>query len=183
LGQLLETYRNYLKLLARLQVKRRLQSKVDASDVVQETFIEVQRSIGGFRGASEDEFAAWLRRILASRIADLVRRFYSAQQRDVRLERQLDEEMDRSSHVAQGLLHSASSPSKQTSQHEQAVLVTDAVAKLATEYQEVITLRHFEDLSFPEVAQQMCRSVDSVKGLWVRALAALRRSLGEPRNG
>ena len=50
LGRLLEPYRNYLTLLARLQVGRRLQGKVDASDLVQETFMEAHRDFDRFRG-------------------------------------------------------------------------------------------------------------------------------------
>src|SRR5262249_59912455 len=42
LGQLLELYRGYLALLARLQIGRRLQGKVDAADLVQDTFLEAQ---------------------------------------------------------------------------------------------------------------------------------------------
>src|SRR6266849_4077004 len=49
LGQLLELYRNYLTLLARLQIGRRLQSKVDATDLVQDTFLKAHRHFGQFR--------------------------------------------------------------------------------------------------------------------------------------
>jgi RNA polymerase sigma-70 factor, ECF subfamily len=46
LGQLLELYRNYLTLLARLQINRRLQGKVDASDLVQESFTKAHGNFG-----------------------------------------------------------------------------------------------------------------------------------------
>ena len=52
-GPLLERYRNYLKLLARIQINRRLQGKIDASDVVQETFLEAHRDFMQFRGTTE----------------------------------------------------------------------------------------------------------------------------------
>ena len=52
LGQLLELYRNYLSLLARVQIGRRLQGKIDAADVVQETFLEAHRNFPQFRGSS-----------------------------------------------------------------------------------------------------------------------------------
>jgi RNA polymerase sigma-70 factor (ECF subfamily) len=61
LGQLLELYRNYLSLLARLQIGRRLQGKVDASDLVQETFLRVHRDFAQSRGRTEEEFLSWLR--------------------------------------------------------------------------------------------------------------------------
>jgi RNA polymerase sigma-70 factor (ECF subfamily) len=57
--------------------------------------------------------------------------------------------------------------------------LADALERLPQDYREVIILRHMEGLSFPEVAQRMHRTLDSVKKLWTRALAQLRRSLGE----
>src|SRR5262249_2784346 len=84
-GQLLEAYRDYLRLLARLQIDRRLQGKLDASDVVQETFLQAHRCFGQFLGTRESELAAWLRQILASRLLDQARRYLGARQRDVRL--------------------------------------------------------------------------------------------------
>lgn len=69
LGELLALYRNYLKLLARLQISRRLQQKMDASDIVQELLLQAHKAFGDFRGRSEAELLAWLRRILASTLA------------------------------------------------------------------------------------------------------------------
>ena len=65
LGRLLERYRAYLTVLARVQIGRRLQGKADCADVVQETFLEAARHFAGFRGSTEAELAAWLRQILA----------------------------------------------------------------------------------------------------------------------
>ena len=87
LGRLLELYRRYLSLLARVQIGQRLQGKVDASDLVQETFLEAHRNFGRFRGGSEGEFVAWLRQILAANLADLLRRYLGTQGRDVRSRR------------------------------------------------------------------------------------------------
>src|SRR5436309_8607858 len=89
LGQALELHRAYLVLLARFQIGRRLQGKVDASDVVQEAFLGACRDFASFRGTTAREFAGWLRGILASLLANLVRHYQGTQGRDVRLERQL----------------------------------------------------------------------------------------------
>ena len=99
LGQLLEQCRNYLGMLARLHIGRRLQGKVDASDVVQEAFLEAHRDFGQFRGRTERELAAWLRQILATNLANLVQRYCGTRRRDVRLERALADEKDPSSQV------------------------------------------------------------------------------------
>jgi serine/threonine protein kinase len=71
LGKLLESYRSYLLLLVRLQISRKLQSKLDADDFVQETFLEAHRTFAGFRGKTEKELMSWLRSILASQLAQL----------------------------------------------------------------------------------------------------------------
>jgi RNA polymerase sigma-70 factor, ECF subfamily len=180
LGQLLELYRNYLKLLARLQIGRRLRSKADASDLVQEAFLEAHRDFGQFRGATEPEFAAWLRQVLATNLANLVRR-YGTRGRDLHLERRLVAELDQSSAaLGQGLAALHSSPSLQAVRREEGVLLADALAQLPEDYREVLVFRHFEGLSFPEVARRMGRSLDSVKNVWARALARLRRVMGAP---
>jgi RNA polymerase sigma-70 factor (ECF subfamily) len=179
MGELLELYRNYLSLLARLQVGRRLQGKVDAADLVQETFLEAHRDLGQFRGQTEEELVSWLRRILASNLANQVRRYFGTQARDLHLERELADELDQSSRsMDRGLVAPQSSPSQQAARREQSVLLADALHLLSEDYREVIVLRHLEGLSFPEVAARMHRSEDSVKKLWARSLARLRQSLG-----
>src|SRR6185436_13070421 len=84
LGRLLELYRRYLALLARVQIGQRLQGKVDASDLVQETFLDAHRYFPAFRGTSEGELLHWLRQILAAKLADLLRRYLGTKGRDVR---------------------------------------------------------------------------------------------------
>ena len=179
LGRLLELYRRYLALLARVQIGQRLQGKVDASDLVQETFLEAHRHFARFRGASEAEVVRWLRQILAAKLADLLRRYLGTQGRDVRLERDIEDAFDRSSVLLdRGLVAPQSSPSQQAARREQAVLLADALGELPDDYREVLVLRHLEGLTFPEVARRMGRSLDSVEKLWMRALARLRQVLG-----
>lgn len=178
LGLLLQRYHNYLSLLARVQIGRRIQAKVDVSDVLQDVSLEVHRRIGGFRGGSEGEFLAWMRQILGGVLADQIRRYLGAKRRDVRLERELGEDLDRSSRAMAGPLAAVgSSPSARASRREQAVILADAINGLPPDYREVIILRQLEGLSFPEVAERMARTQDSVKNLWARALARLRRGL------
>ena len=172
-------YRHYLTLLARLQIGRRLQGKVDAADLVQETFLKAHRDLGRFRGRTEAELVQWLRQLLVTSLAMLVRRYCGTQRRDVRLECELAVSVDHSSRVLdRGLVAADSSPSQRAARREQAVLLANALHQLPEDYREVIILRHMEGLAFPEVARQMGRTADSVKKLWARALVQLRRSLG-----
>ncbi len=180
LGQLLEPFRNYLTLLARLQVGRRLQGKVDDSDLVQGVFLEAHRDFAQFRGTTEGELMSWLRQILASNLADEVRRYHGTARRDVRLERELIVQLDQSSQALdRALAARSSSPSERAIRRERAVLLADTLEKLPGDYREILILRHMEDLSFPEVARRMNRTLPSVKNLWVRALAQVRDLLGD----
>ena len=179
LGPLLEHYRGYLGLLARVQIGRRLQRKVEAADLVQETFLEAHRHFGRFEGTTEGEFIRWLRQILAANLARTLRRFLGTKRRDIRLERELQAQLDESSRMLDGgLAAGSSSPSQRAIHREQAILLADALGRLPEAYREVIILVHLEGLGFPEVAHCMGRSVDSVKNLWARAVARLRRALG-----
>ena len=178
-GELLGGYERYLTLLARVQVGRRVQGKVDPADLVQETFLEAHRQIKNFRGTVEAELLAWLRRILAGQIALMLRRYLGTKGRDVTLERDLAGQLDESSQaMGAGLAADGSTPSQHVAKREQAVLLADALAKLSDSYREVIVLRHLEGLTFPQVAERMGKTEDSVQKLWVRALAGLRGQLG-----
>jgi RNA polymerase sigma-70 factor (ECF subfamily) len=181
LGQLLELYRNYLRLLARLEVGRRLRGKADPSDLVQEAFLAAHRTFAQFRGTTEAELVEWLRQVLASKLVDLARRYLGARRRDVRLERQLADELNTSSRaLGASLAAPGSCPSERLMRRERAVLLADAIKSLPADYGEVIILRHLEGLPLAEVAARMGRSVDSVKKLWVRGIARLRQCLGSP---
>ena len=180
LGRLLGSYEQYLTLLARVQIGRLLQGKVDATDVVQETFLAAHRQIRQFRGTSEGEFVAWLRTILAGQLALTLRKYLGTKGRDVKLERDLGVQLDQSSQAMdRGLVAGYSTPSQHVSRREQAVVLADHLGKLPPDYREVIVLRHLEELPFAEVASRMGRSEDSVQKLWVRALAQLRRAMGD----
>ncbi len=180
LGKLLQHYTSYLTLLARVQLGRRLQGKLDPADLVQETFVQAQRNFAGFQGRTEAEWIAWLRQILGSRIAKLLRRYLGTQRRNVRLEREVLDDLDRSSQGMQVVLAApGSTPSQQAARREQAVLLAQALERLPEDYREVLILRHLEGMSFPEIAQRLERSLDSVKNLWARGLGRLRHALGE----
>ena len=182
LGPLLEMYRAYLRLLARIEIGQRLQGKVDASDLVQETLLDAHRNFDQFRGEDEPQFAGWLRQILAAKAALLVRHYFGTKSRDVRLEQDLQGNLNHSSNMLAGALAaSLSSPSQRAVRREQGVLLANALERLPPDYREVLVLRHLQELSFPLVAQRMNRSLDSVEKLWVRALARLRVVFGEDR--
>jgi RNA polymerase sigma-70 factor (ECF subfamily) len=178
LGSLLERSRAYLRMLVRVRIGRQLQSKLDADDVLQEAFLRAHQAIGRFRGSTEDEFLAWLRGILCHVLADQVRRYHGTERRDPRLERAVDTDCDRASeNFVFELAASTSSPSQRVVRRERAARLAEAMDRLPAASREVLTLRHFQSLSFPEIARQMDRTLDGVKNLWIRALGRLRREM------
>src|SRR5262249_40793654 len=73
LDRLFASCRNYLGIVARAQVESWLRAKMDASDLIQQTLLEAYRDFSHFRGTTEAEWLAWLRRILAHNAANFVR--------------------------------------------------------------------------------------------------------------
>jgi RNA polymerase sigma-70 factor (ECF subfamily) len=179
LGRLLELYRNYLRLMSRSLISQPLRTRLDASDLVQETFLKAQREFSCFVGSSEPELVAWLRQILVRTLADQVKQ-HRARKRDYRREEPMEVLLDRSSlAIQQRLASPVSSPSARTSQREQAVLLADAVEKLSANYREVFVLRNLEHIPFDEIAERMGRSSGAVRMLWTRAIARLSELLKE----
>jgi RNA polymerase sigma-70 factor (ECF subfamily) len=177
-GRLLEAYRSYLTLLARVQLGRELQGKTDPSDLVQEVFLEAHRDFGQFQGQTGDELRAWLRRVLATSLTDQARRYRATRRRNPRLERQLAAALERSSQALEhGLVAPDSSPSDRAERREDARRLAEALEALPPDYRDVLLLRHFQGLTFPEIARRLGRTLDGVKNVWLRGLARLRRAL------
>jgi len=183
LGELFERYRNYVHLLAASRVTGRLQVRMSPSDIVQETFLHAHRAFEQFRGASEREFLAWLRRVLATRLERLYERHVLAEKRDVRREVSIDEigaRLERSTARLEAVLADRRpSPGSQVQRRENIVLLADELAELRPEYRRVLLLRNMECLSFKEIAQQMERSEGAARMLWLRAVQNLRQRLSE----
>ena len=174
-GQLLELYRNYLRLMARSLISQPLRVRLDASDLVQETFLKAHRGFPGFQGSTEAELVAWLRQILVRSLAEQVKQ-HRSQKRDYRREEPMEVVLDRSSLEIQARLAAPlTSPSADATRREQAVLLADALEKLPPDYREVFLMRNLEHIPFQEIAVRMDRSPGAARMLWIRALERLNR--------
>lgn len=176
--RLLAECRPYLHVVARAHVSGWMQGKIDCSDIVQQTLLEAHRGFENFRGGTQEEWLAWLRRIAVHNVADLVKRHAGSQKRDARREVRLRSAEE--SHVPGGvgeLSAGGETPSRAAIRNEHAVLVTSVLADLEPDYQQVIVLRNLEHLSFNEVAEQMGRSRPAVQMLWGRAVMRMRELL------
>ncbi len=179
LGQLFELYRNYLRLIARPMIEGALKLKLDASDLVQETFLKAHRQFADFAGRDEPELMAWLRRILVRTLADQAR-YYRSRGRNVRRQVSLEALLDQAGGAAQqALADSLPSPSSLAVRRERSVLLADALEKLPADYREVFVLRNIEHIPFNEIATRMARSPGAARVLWTRAMQRLSLLLEE----
>ena len=182
-GMLLKLYCQHLQILAQTQLDGRLRTRVSPSDVVQETLLEAHRGFPQFRGQTEAEFLAWLRRILANNLARAFECHVLAEKRDVYREvsiRDIGTSLERSAARIQDLfVDQGASPSSQADQRERLLAVSAALAKLPDDYRDVIVLRHLEGLSFNTISERLQRSASACRMLWLRAIQQLRNALAE----
>jgi len=183
LGELLQLYRNYLTILATTQLDRRLQRRMNPSDLVQETMLAAHRDFEGFHGGSEAELLAWLRQILVNALRTAIDTHFNAQKRDMRREvsiEQVSQALDKSVvNFGNVLADRGSSPSEPMRRRERAVELADQLAKLRPEYRDVIVLRNLQGLSFAEIAERLERKSGTVRMLWLRAMDKFKESYSE----
>jgi RNA polymerase sigma-70 factor, ECF subfamily len=172
-----EAYRNYLRMLAQIQVGPRLQAKMDASDIVQQAILQAHEARSEFRGTTEPEKLAWLRAILANVLAAAARR-YGTQARQVGRERSLQAEMELSSSRLERLLTAdQSSPSQRAVHCEELLRLAAALTALPPDQRCVVEMHYLKGLQVAEVAAQIGRTRPAVVGLLFRGLKKLRELL------
>ena len=130
-----------------------------------------------FRGTTEKELLAWLRKILQSQLLQLLRT-HNAAQRDFKLDRAIEVGMETSSaRLKSGLVAGTETPSEQAMKREAEVLLADAIERLPPDYRDVIALHHIEGLKFVDVATRMNKTPAAAQRMWIRALQKLRSLL------
>jgi RNA polymerase sigma-70 factor (ECF subfamily) len=175
--QRLEQFRPYLQLLARMTWDKRLQPKLDSSDLVQQALLQAQQALEQFRGETHAELAAWLRKILASVLAHATRDL-GRDKRDPRRECSLEQLVEESSRrLAGGLAGDDTGPVQKAESHERAQRVADAVEQLDEAQRDAIVLHFWQGYSVQEVAQHLDRSPAAVAGLLHRGIKKLKASL------
>jgi RNA polymerase sigma-70 factor (ECF subfamily) len=183
LGALLELFRDYLQGRAGALVGLNLRGVVNPSDLVQQTFLEACRDFSQFEGSTEAQWRAWLRRILAHNLANVVEKHVWARKRDRRRQVSLDRRVAAQANSVAGhdpgVAGAQSSPSAQAQRREASAVLASKLAQLPEDYRKVLVLRHYEGLSFEEVARHLGRTSGAVRILWLRALDRLRRLLKE----
>ncbi len=181
-GELLETCRNYLLLIANVAIRHGLQAKVGASDLVQETFVTAHQQFYRFEGDSIQELLRWLSQILEFRIGNTLRYYYSAERRNVGREVDMQQLRDflSESHITGDLPNPhGATLSTEIGANEDRVRFQQALLSLMEDQQEVIRLRIDNDLTFEEIGRRMNRSADAARKLFARAISRLQSTCGD----
>ncbi|MGQ0636589.1 MAG: sigma-70 family RNA polymerase sigma factor [Planctomycetaceae bacterium] len=176
----LDDYRDYLRMLTRLQLSPSLQSKMDVSDVVQQVILQAHAGRSQFRGQTESTWLAWLRVILANTLTTAARR-HSPELDMLDRGRTLEGELEKSSSRLEQLFAAdQTSPSEGAIRCEELLRLAQAINRLPDDQRLVVELHHIRGLSVAEVATELNRTGPSVVGLLIRGLRKLREQLCEP---
>ena len=170
-------YRNYLRFLARLQLDPRLRGKLDPSDVVQQTLLEAVARHEQFRGGTEAEYLAWLRRMLINNLADALRAFRQAK-RNIAREHAIEEALNNSSaRLAASLADPGPQAPEQVERQERAIRLADALEQLPERQRDALVCKHWHGWPVARIAQHLECSSEAVAGLLKRGLKQLRELL------
>ncbi len=174
LGRLLESFRAYFRIHARRKLGSRLQARVEASDIVQQTYLEAHRDLAKFSGQQPGEFVTWLHTILDHNILEAFRAHIRAAKRSVDQEVRR-EAVDRSEEAPSWEPPAeTSSPSRRLMRGEAAIRLAQAIDQLPADQSEAVRLRHLEGWTLAQLAAHFERSEVAVAGLLKRGLRGLR---------
>ena len=173
----IEDFRDYLMLMARSLMGPKLKIKLDASDLVQQTMLDAHQKFPGFKGVTDSQLGAWLRKILKNNFLNAIRDF-QRKKRDIRREVDWGKvAMDSFSRAEIWLAAKGLTPSEQISNQEQILRLPSALEKIPPNQKEAIILYHIQGYKLSEVAECMGKSESAVGGLLYRGLQNLKDQL------
>jgi RNA polymerase sigma-70 factor, ECF subfamily len=182
LHDLFSRYRDRLKRMVHLRLSRRLQGRVDDSDILQEAYIDVSKKLGEYAQNPVLPLFLWLRHMTGLKLTEMHRRHLGTQMRDadreVTLHRGGLPEADSVSLAAQ-LLGKLTSPSRAAIKAETRLYVQEALNSMDPIDREVLALKHFEQLSTSEIADVLGLSKAGAGSRYLRAIKRLREILSQ----
>jgi RNA polymerase sigma-70 factor (ECF subfamily) len=180
LAELFGRYRKRLRAMVRLRMDRRLQGRVDPSDVLQEAYLDVAQQLPTYLAKPELPFYLWLRLTTGQRLMRLHRQHLGAAireaGREVSLHRGALPQASSVSLAAQ-LLGKMTSASKAVERVEIQLRLQAALNGMDEMDREIIALRHFEELSNTEAAQVLGLEPSAASKRYIRALKRLQETL------
>jgi RNA polymerase sigma-70 factor (ECF subfamily) len=179
-AELFQRYRGKLRRMVQLRLDRRLQGRVDASDVLQEAFLDLARRAPEYVANPALPFFLWLRLLTGQRLLMVHRTHLGTQMRDAGQEVSLYRgALPQASSVslAAQLLGRMTSPSVAAVRAELQLRLQEALNSMDPLDREVLTLRHFEELTNTEVAAVLGLQKSAASNRYVRALKRLKEVL------
>jgi RNA polymerase sigma-70 factor (ECF subfamily) len=181
LGALLDSHRARLRRMVKLRLDTRLQGRIDASDVLQEAYLEAAQRLAEYLRNPKMPFFLWLRFITGQKLLALRRRHIGAEARDVGREVSLFAgAMPEASSacLAAQLMGRVTAPLQAVIRAEMKLRLQNALNEMDSMDREILAMRHFEQLSNAETAEALGISVSGASSRYVRALKRLKEILG-----
>jgi RNA polymerase sigma-70 factor (ECF subfamily) len=179
--ELYSHHRDRLKQMIEFRMDRRLRGREDASDILQDVYIDAHQRLRHYLKRPELSFYIWLRQLTTQRLIDIHRRHLSAEKRDVKQEVSISRPFASATSASMAVLLVArlASPSQMAMQAEMVVQIEKGLEKMDPIDREVLALRHFEELRNCEVAEVLGIKEAAASNRYVRALSRLRDLLEE----
>jgi RNA polymerase sigma-70 factor (ECF subfamily) len=182
LAQVFTACRDRLRQVITFRLDDRLRNRIDPDDVLQEAFLAASQRLGHYAGSSYTSPFLWLRAILSQTMVELYRRHIGAQKRNPDQEVRIDAApfpQATSTSLAIQLVGSATSPGERVARSDIMGMVERAIESMGPLDQEVLALRHFEELSNREVAEVLGIEQKAASIRYVRAIRRLRDVLAQ----
>jgi RNA polymerase sigma-70 factor (ECF subfamily) len=186
LNELLSRHRPRLRRMVDLRLDRRLQARIDASDVIQDAYVEVARRLDDYLDAPTYPLFLWLRLIVGERLLKLHRHHLGTQMRDAGMEVSIYRSAlpeASSAALAALLLGKHTSPTQAAVRAERMIRLQEALNTLDAMDREVLSLRHFEELSLAETALSLGIEESAAAKRYIRALKRLKATLASMPGG
>jgi RNA polymerase sigma-70 factor (ECF subfamily) len=162
--RLYERYAPRLLSYIRLRMGRSLRAKLESRDILQATLLKSFQHLDEFRGGESRSLMAWLGRIAEREIADRAD-YHQRQRRDAARDAPIEDHSELTARVRSVL--------SQVIQDERASRLEAGIEALSEPHRQIILLRGFEELTFPEIARRLGKSEDACRMLYARAMTAL----------
>jgi RNA polymerase sigma-70 factor (ECF subfamily) len=182
LDVLLAQHRERLRRMVRVRLDARLNGRIDASDVIQEAYLQAARRFEEYLRDSTMPFFLWLRFLVGEQLTILHRHHLNVRMRDARREVSLQPApCPEASSVALAaqLLAREMSPSDAVERAERFSRLQQAIERLNPLDREILSLRHFEQLSRSEAAAALGIGEAAASKRYIRALSKLKGLFGE----
>ena len=180
LNELIGRHRARLRRMVELRLDRRLQSRIDASDVIQEAYVDVVRRLGEYLSEPSYPLFLWLRLIVGERLLKLHRHHLGTKMRDAELEVSIYRgalPAASSAALAAQLLGKHTSPTQAAMRAERMMRLQEALNTLDPMDREVLSLRHFEEMTLAETALSLGIEQSAAAKRYIRALKRLKAVL------